>query len=133
VAVKFSTWEQKSLATAAAGAVIAQTNRGSWSGEAHEYPVLMGIRRLVRPLRLEKPLSLQGFRLGSLLVRTRDSRGSYALPLDAPADPDEIIVVGPSKQPARFQLVVGREDLSLCSSITYVKRTNRLVLSCLPS
>jgi hypothetical protein len=132
VVVKFSVWEESTLATAAAGAVIAETHRGRWNGESRRHPIAMSVHRPVRPLALGKPLSLRGFKLANFLVRHSDHRGDYALPAEVSPDPDEIIVTGhKDKQPARFTLTLGRDALSTCSRITYTHSSKRLSLRCL--
>jgi hypothetical protein len=132
VVVKFSIWEDSTLATAAAGAVIADTHRGRWNGESRPHPIAMSVHRPVRPLVLGKPLSLGGFKLANFLVRHSDHRGDYALPSDVSTDPDEIIVTGyKDKQPARFTLTLGRDALSTCSRITYTHSSKRLSMRCL--
>jgi hypothetical protein len=129
--VRFTLLDRFTMATAAAGAILARTYGGSWSGAARDEVVKFGIVRPVRPMRLSQPLDLNGFRLARLLVRTSDFRGDYQLPADA-ADPDEVVVTGSTKsrQPARRVLTIGRDALGSCSELAYDKRVRLLTLLC---
>lgn len=132
VRLQFSTLQPLSLATASAGAHIGGLLGGAWDGEGREAPIEFGVSRPVRPMRLARALDVQGFRLDSLLVRTRDHRGSFELPADPSDDPDEVVVTGASRQRARLGLTVGMDRLSRCSSIEYDRTARRLTLNCAP-
>lgn len=131
VTVKFSPAETATIATAAAGAVIAETNGGQWAGESRPHLIAMNVRRPVRPMALAKPLSIKGMRIKQMLVRTADHQGFRELPADAPVDPDEIVVTArTNRQAARFNLTIGADLLADCSTITYNRKRNRLILRC---
>ena len=141
VFVEFSLLQPRNLATASAGALVAASHGGEWTGEAEPARIKFGVDRPVRPMRLARPLDIGGFGLSSLHVRTGDHRGNYLLPPDAapPAageagqDPDEIVVTGNvQRSRARLFMAVGRERLSACSSLTYTPATKTLTLRCLP-
>lgn len=129
--VKLSVTEPNSIATAAAGAVLAEAHRGGWTGEVRRHHIAIDIMRPVRPLALERPLSVAGMRVRSFLVRIRDHGGDLRLPESVSEDPDEILVTAPgSVQAPRFLLVLGQDQLASCSSITYERRAVRLVARC---
>ncbi|HEX8642289.1 MAG TPA: hypothetical protein VF702_00075 [Allosphingosinicella sp.] len=129
----FSLMRARTQASAAAGAVLAELHRGTWSGEAREEPIILGVSRPLRPMRFASPLSLQGLLLSGLFVRTADYRGNYALPTDPSSDPSEIVVTGNLRRSrAVFRLTVGADTLARCSSITYIRAQRRLTLSCDP-
>jgi hypothetical protein len=135
VRFNFRLWMPTSLATASAGAHLAEHHNGSWAGEPVERPLWLGVVRPVRPMRFASPVTLGGaFAIDSLLVRTGDFRGNYVLPTDAPAadaDPDEIVVtanVGRGR--AILNTSLGYDRLGLCASLVYSRRAKTLTLTC---
>jgi hypothetical protein len=134
VSVQVTAHLPDTIGTAAAGALLAQLNGGTWSGEMRVKPLNFGVMRPVRPLALGRPLSIAGLGLARLLVRTQDHRGNAQLPAEAGADPDEIIVTANTgKQRPRYILGLGRDWLAPCSSMTLDNRTRVLALSCRPA
>lgn len=128
---RFSTTRRDSLATAAAGALMARELGGGWAGERHGMMIKYGVVRSVRPLVLERPAMLAGQPLTGILVRTGDHRGASVLPDDAAADPDEIVVTAAvERQRARFLVSLGLDWLSRCSSMTWDNIGRRIRLSC---
>lgn len=127
---QFSLMKPDSLATAGAGAELATLYGGGWAGEARDQMIEFAVVRPVRPMALERPVELQGFRLARFLVRTGDNRGNLVLPADRGADPDEVVVTGESRQRAAFVVHVGWDRLSQCSSLVWDNRTHRIVLNC---
>jgi hypothetical protein len=133
VIVQVTAHKPDSVATAAAGALLAQLHGGAWSGETRVMPLNFGVARPVRPLMLARPLSIAGLDLAGLLVRTQDHRGNAQLPAEAGADPDEIVVTANTgRTRPRYTLALGREWLAPCSSMTLDTRTRLLTLSCRP-
>ncbi|MFN3388887.1 MAG: hypothetical protein ACK40O_08130 [Allosphingosinicella sp.] len=131
VAVQVSVHKPLSVATAAAGAVIARHHAGSWAGADARSPVSFGISRPVRPMALGEPVRLEELAIERFLVRTRDHRGGFELPSDGPPDPEEIVVTAAVRgQPPRLTLVLGQEQLAGCSSLTYRRADKRLVARC---
>ncbi|HEY5713698.1 MAG TPA: hypothetical protein VIT38_17510 [Allosphingosinicella sp.] len=127
---QFSLMKPDSLATAGAGAELATLYGGAWSGEARDQVIEFGVVRPVRPLALQRPVDLLGFRLDRLLVRTGDNRGNLSLPPEPDADPDEAVVDGASRQRAQFIVHVGRDRLSRCSSLVWDNIARRITLNC---
>jgi len=122
----------ESLATAAAGALIAQLHAGAWAGEPREEPVSFGVRRPVRPLALGQPMPIvAGLVLTRMLVRTQDHRGNAQLPREADADPEEIVVTAATgRRRPLYVLTLGRDWLAPCSSVSWDNRTRLMTLNC---
>lgn len=131
--VRYSLSSPDSIATAAAGAVLARRFGGSWAGDVASARMKLGIERPVRTLALTAPWQAGPFQIRDFLVRTRDWRGTQALPTE---DDDhaagDIVVTGrsPNRQRSFYEFVVGRDRLSGCSSITYSKRRETLDFVC---
>lgn len=127
-----------SIATAAAGALLAETHGGTLAEAVERHPVRLatGVLRPVRAMQLSRPLSIGGLTLSSLLVRTRDFGGDTHLPgLDAAegeAAPDEVVVTARAERsPALYYIMLGADALSPCSTIIFDNVRNRVELSCL--
>jgi hypothetical protein len=127
---QFSLMKPDSLATAGAGAALAELNGGTWAGEAQDQMIEYGVVRPVRPMVLARPVALQGFRVGAFRVRTADNRGDLTLPPDPDADPDEVVVTGGSRQRAAFVVHVGMDRLSDCSTLVWNNATRHMRLNC---
>jgi hypothetical protein len=78
VRFRFSTIRPDSIATAAAGAVIAAGHAGAWSGAPGEQMIKYEVVRPVRPMSLARPASFGGLPLDRFHVRTSDSRGAMS-------------------------------------------------------
>ena len=132
VRVQFSLVKPDSMATAAAGALLASTYGGGWTGEARDQLIEFGVVRPVRPLVLQRPAELNGFGFSSFLVRTSDNRGNLDLPPEPDADPSEIVVTGSNGRRSRavYSLTLGRDRLSACSSLVWDNRSRQLTLRC---
>ena len=130
--VNFSPPHPLSIATAAAGAHLAEMRDGHWTGPPQPVLIELGIERPGRPMELRKPLDIGGLLSRDFLVRTADYRGSFQLPPDQEADPDEIVITGKtSKGRAQLWLTLGKDALGGCSSITHDKKREMLTLHCL--
>jgi hypothetical protein len=132
ITTRFSPMLPASHASAAAGALMAAAHAGAWAGELEQQPVLFGVVRPVRGMRFARPISLNGFGFEQVLIRTTDYRGQHVLPTDEVAeDPSEIVVTG-ARRGSRpvYRLTFGQDRLAACSSITYVKASRQLTLSC---
>jgi len=128
---QFSLMKPFSLATAGAGATLAELNGGSWAGDAVDQVIEFNVARPVRPMAFARPVSLRGLELRTLRVRTGDNRGNLSLPPEPDADPDELVVTGASRQRAAFVVHVGADRLSHCSSLVWDNRTRHMILHCL--
>lgn len=129
---KFTLLKAETMATAGAGAYLSTLNGGTWTGDARDQVIHYGVVRPVRPLSLARPVSLNGLLVAQLLVRTGDNRGNLSLPPEPDADPEEVFVMGASRQRAQFHVTVGMDRLGLCSSLVWDNRARLLTLNCAP-
>jgi hypothetical protein len=137
ILTRFTLQDELTTATGAAASVIAKRRNGLWEGGNFTHPVRYGIARPVRKMVLGEPLSVNGFPLSQLTVRVSDDRGSYYLPeeqvLAVEVDDDDVVVTGKKQRifgAPHFWLMIGRDNLNRCSSISYENSTKRLILSC---
>ncbi|MFA5989212.1 MAG: hypothetical protein WC803_06340 [Sphingomonas sp.] len=125
------------LASAAIGAALARVYGGALSGESWQVPVVMGIKRPVRLLTLERPFIIGPFSFTKVAVRVRDRAdragfGSEIRDADVVQDPDEIIVSARGKKgPApAMSFVIPRGAMNDCSRLTFDKAAARITLNC---
>lgn len=130
ITILFDPQHVHTLATAGAGAAIAAAQGGELVGPRGSAEIAFGIQRPIRTMRLKSPLMIGPMRIDTLAVRIADGgSGGAAIP-DAEADPDEIVVTAKGKGDRRDVLIVGRDQLSRCSSILFDKRAKTISLSC---
>ncbi len=132
VKVRFSP-RGETVATAAAGAVIAGSQDGAWGGDQRRLEIGYGIARPVRPLVLAKPLQVGHLSVYRILVRLADFAGRHELPEEGNADgsPDEIVVQARRPtQSAVYRATIGRETLGSCYAATLFAATDSLILAC---
>lgn len=129
----FSFGRTESLVTATGGKWIADANGGRFDGAAREAPILYGVSRPIRSLRLDRPLMLGGLEIRNLAVRVSDIGNSQGI-ADGPApeqDPNEIVVSGDSKRKVPKQrLYIGMDTIGHCASITYDFEAGTVTLMC---
>jgi hypothetical protein len=139
ILTRFTVQDELTTATGAAASVIAKRRNGLWEGGNFTYPVRYGIARPVRKMVLGQPLSVNGFPLSQLTVRVSDDRGSYYLPeehvptAEVEVDDDDVVVTGKKQRifgAPHFWLMIGRDNLNRCSSISYENDAKRLILRC---
>lgn len=137
ILTRFTLQDELTTATGAAASVIAKRRNGLWEGGNFSYPVRYGIVRPVRKMVLGEPLSVNGFPLSKLTVRISDDRGSYYLPEkhvpEVEFDEDDVVVTGKKQRifgAPHFWLMIGRDNLNRCSSISYDNDAKRLILKC---
>lgn len=132
VPVRLTLIEPHTTATAAAGAIIAAQQSGSWAGAATPYRVRWKVERPVRPMRLQHHLAVGPLTIDRLLVRTADYRGKHQLPQEQSADPSEIVITGsrPSRQKALVVLTLAADRLLKCSFLQYHHKQRQLRLTC---
>lgn len=124
------------IASAAAGAAIAQAYGGSLSGATWDVEILLGVKRPVRLMTLERPLVIGPLSIRQITVRVRDrldeaGRGD-TIP-DESEDPSEIVVSAKKKGPRpAFSLSIPRTTLAGCSRLTFDKAATRIELWCKP-
>lgn len=128
VSVLFDPQHARSLATAGAGAALAAGLGGQLGGPAGNAEVAFGIARPIRALRLSQPFQVGPLSLGSIDVRTGDNGSTAGIP-DADADPEEIVVTARGGN-RRDVVIIGRDELARCSSITFDKPARQIRLTC---
>jgi len=128
--LQFSLIKEESMATAAAGAVLAAAFGGRWTGEPRSKLIEYGVTRPVRPFALGRPAEANGLRFSAFLVRTGDDRGALDLPSEPDADPEEIVVNAASRHRALFALTLGLDRMRQCSAMIWNNRTRSLTLRC---
>jgi hypothetical protein len=134
--ISFTQKRSRTLATAAAGAVIAEQHGGAFKGASEVTEIAFGVERPIRALVLSQPLNILGRPINSLFVRTKDHGDSSAIAEgdnpDDGVDSSEIVVTGKKgkSDKNRYSITLGRDDLSHCSSIIYDKPAKEVRLSC---
>lgn len=131
VQIRFSPHQRRTLATAGAGARLAEVLGGRLEGAPSSEEIAFGIARPVRTLALARPLKVGPLSITRLGVRVAD-QGSVAMVPDAeapPPDPDEVVVVGKGKR-HRHRIAIGADLLSACSSIVFDKPAKQIRLAC---
>ena len=126
---------ETTLASAAAGASIAENYGGEFVGDAQQILISHNVARPARPVRLKSPLSFGPMNISKILVRNRDygDANSIKEAKAADANDDEILVQARRKgtDPA-YVVYIGNDMLKNCSSITYDKPAKTITLSCIP-
>jgi hypothetical protein len=141
LAVDVRTRRSLPLVSAATGADLASALGGRLEGEPWEEEIVMGLRRPVRKLVLQRPLMIGHLRIDAVAMRVGGRRDTVSLLAegqravrDANADPEEMVVIGRtalSRQVARV-LHLSRTQLDElgCVNISYDKRARQMALAC---
>jgi hypothetical protein len=126
---------ERTLASAGAGAAIAQIYGGEFAGDPVPVIVTHNIARPARPVQLKTPIMLGSISLSKLLVRSRDYGDTNAIKEAKSADAgeeDEILVQAKRKGTSpEYFVYIGNDILKNCSSITYDKLGETATLSCM--
>lgn len=129
VLVQFSLTRRESVATAAAGAILARGHGGTLTERA-PVSTAFGIERPASTLRFGSPVSLAGFAFDEVAVRTADFGGSIDFPFD-PAQPQDIVVTRKLPQQQAWPVVlIGRDRLDRCSEASFDGNSHVLTLRC---
>lgn len=130
VELNFDFERPDSLVTAAAGQLIAQYFGGNFTGPTMATEIRMGVRRPVRRLKMAQPLHIAQLSLNTLNVRTGDEGSVAGIPDTDGVDTAEIIITAPSgKKPVSY-ILLGKDALGKCSSVTFDKSAKQIVLEC---
>ncbi|MBO9671115.1 MAG: hypothetical protein J7485_11410 [Sphingobium sp.] len=128
--VQFDPLRRQTMGTAAAGALLAESQGGALTGATRPAPIRFGVERPVRTLAFARPLKLGPIELRSVAIRVFDY-GSIAKIPDADADPEEIVAIGKKKKDPDYRsLHIAADALAGCSSITFDKLRKQIILSC---
>ena len=136
---RFTLSDRLTTATGATAAELAKRAGGEWAGDIFTYPVRYGIRRPVRMMLLNQPVTIMRFELSRIAVRIRDNVGGHILPRDfqPEAQADDVTIVGKAPRrrfgEAQHWLMIGRDDLGGCSSVTYDRKSSSLIFRCRPA
>jgi len=135
---RFTLADPLTTATGATAAVVVNRVGGKWYGDMFTHPVRYAIRRPVRELSLGQSLSIGGIGVERIAVRPLDDVGDYKLPPEVlRAKAGELLVIGKGPRrslgEAKYWLMVGRNDLKPCSSLTYNRKQGTLTFRCLPA
>lgn len=129
------------LVTASTGADLVETLGGELVGEPWQEEIMLGVRRPVRRLQLQRPLVLGPLRFDAMAVRVGGPRdgtvwlqpGQRPLP-DAAADPNEMVVRGRTavQRASARSLMLSRTQLEEqgCISLTVAKHEEKFILEC---
>lgn len=138
ILTRFTLADRPTTATGATAALLAERKGGQWAGDTFMQPVRYDIVRPVREMAFRQPVSVGGFALMHLMVRVSDDLGSYRLPAGVASASmpmeNSIVITGRKRRSpvgtANFWLMIGRDDLSRCSEMSYYKRAEKLLLRC---
>ena len=123
---------QESLMTAPTAVLLATEQGGAFSEQQRQAIIRFGVERPVRLLRFARPLSLFEGPVTAALVRVSDFGDASTIPDQTPVDQDEIIVTAKAKKKPQYSIILGRDFLKGCSSLTYDMKAKLIRLSCQP-
>ncbi len=127
--VQFSLSRPDSVATGAAGAILAREYGGKLA-EPGTTVAAFGIERPTAMMTLRRPASVAGFGFDRLPVRAADFAGREKFPTD-PDEPADIVVRRKvSQQEAWPVVLIGRDRLDRCSEARFDAIARELTLYC---
>jgi hypothetical protein len=130
VAVGFNLLRNETLVTASTGVLIAENYQGGFAGEGVSTMIRYGVERPTRPLKLKQAMDIGGLPLDQMLVRVSDFGDASQIADTADIDQDEIVVTAASKKKPRYMMTLGRDFLSLCSTLTFDAKAKQVQMSC---
>jgi hypothetical protein len=133
ISVQFSLDRADSVATQAAGAILARAYGGDFEPGGAETPAAFGLTRPSRTLRFARSFTLAGFGFDRLITRVADFGGREEIATHAADDaPDDAIsVVRPiRRQPAWPVVLIGRDRIDRCNMLSFETISHRLTLAC---
>lgn len=144
IGVDVRTRRRLPVASAATGADLAEVLGGRLVGEPWLEEIVMGVKRPVRRLELERPLVLGPMRFTAIAVRVGGAREgtSRLMPNQRPIqdenfDPAETLVRGRTavRRPVTQMILLSRNQLEAqgCTSLTVAKREQKFILGCTES
>ncbi|RVT94313.1 hypothetical protein [Sphingomonas crocodyli] len=130
IAIQLAPGRERSVATAAAGALLARKLGGGPDGESFEVASAFGVTRPARRVRFERPAEIAGFAFADIAVRMTDfgGRESFA---DPDAEPGDIVVKRHiPRQEAWPVVMLGRDRLDRCAEIAVDMVGRQVTLRC---
>jgi hypothetical protein len=131
IQVEVSPWRRETMGTAATGGVLVTLLGGSLTGPVAETPVVYGITRPARLLKLDRPWKAAGVQVPGLMMRVSDWEGDHAVPPDGDLEAD-LIQVAKRRNPQRsFRLIhLGADVLGACASFEWRRSGQLLAVRC---
>jgi len=130
VAVGWDMTRDSTLITAAAAADLAKANGGHFVGEKRKDRVVFDVQRPVRAMDITTPFAIGPINLTHVTAWVGDYGDTSQVP-DDQADPNEIVVTAKGSKIQSFHaIVIGRNDMAQCSSVTYDKPGRQIRLVC---
>ena len=130
VFLQFSFERPETVATASAGAILAQAYAGEREPGSATTMVAFGVERPVQSVRFARVFTLAGFAFDRLITRTADFGGRHEFPRPA-GQPDDIVVNRRiARQEAWPVVVIGRDRLDRCGEALFDTRSRLLTLRC---
>jgi hypothetical protein len=133
IAARLSFYRSRTIAPAAAAAVIARRHGGAIEREPGEpEEISLGVPRPVHLLELDRPLVVGALAVPRLMVRTADFRGDHRLVRRALDEEGSAIVVNGERgsQEPLYRITIGLDVLEPCSAVTYSRAPRELRLRC---
>lgn len=130
VSVGFNLLRNETLVTASTGVLVAENYQGGFAGDSVSTMIRYGVERPTRPLKLKQAMEIGGLPLDQMLVRVSDFGDASQIADTADADQDEIVVTATSKKKPRYMMTLGRDFLSLCSTLTFDAKAKQVQMSC---
>lgn len=135
VIIAFSLGRSITLATAAAGNLLAEVYGGQFTDEIATQQISFGVERPVRGMHLSKPFVFLGKPISDLGVRVLDYGDATKIGQTEQKrdDVNEIVVTAQKsgRDTNRYLLILGKDDLAHCSSITFDKLKKQIRISCI--
>jgi hypothetical protein len=131
IQVEVAPWRRETIGTAATGGVLATLLGGVLTGPVVDVPVVYGVTRPARLLKLDRPWQVAGVQVPALMMRMSDWEGDHAVPQDGDLEAD-LIQVARRRNPQRsFRLIhLGRDVLGGCASFEWRRAGNLLAVRC---
>ena len=131
IRLEFSPWRERTVGTAAVGGILVSLLGGSLSGPVTETPVVYGVTRPARLLKLDRPWQAAGVKVPALMMRLSDWEGDHAVPPDGDLEAD-LIQVAKRRDPQRsFRLMhLGQDVLGDCASFEWRRAGHLLAVRC---
>lgn len=138
ISVGFSFLQPDNSITASAALRIADGYVGRYAGGPVGSVSVSGRERQVRRMVLQKPLAVGPLSVTEMQVRVSDWGSAGRIKpvgtIDPPEDPNDVKVVARFEREETFErLMLGREQLRRCSSITIDFRAREIRLACAPA